>query len=64
MRLFLGIMTGISGALIAIALMDFLIQRSTEITIYILSASVIKFVVSAWGMKKHEVIGFFSKKAY
>lgn len=63
-RLFWGIMTGISGALISIALMDFLMQRSNEVTPYILIAGLIMVVISAWGMKKYAGIGFFSKKSH
>ncbi len=62
MRLIWGIMTGISVALIVIALMDFLMQRSGEVTIYILIAGLILTVFSAWGMKKYAGIGFFSNK--
>lgn len=61
-RLFWGVMTGISAALIVIALMDFLMQRSGEITIYILIAGLILTVISAWGMKKYTGVGFFSNK--
>lgn len=61
-RLFWGIITGISAALIVIALMDFLMQRSGEVTIYILIAGLIMLVISAWGMKKYGGIGFFSNK--
>lgn len=61
-RLFWGIMTGISAALIVIALMDFLMQRSGDITIYILIAGLIMSSISAWGMKKYTGGGFFSNK--
>lgn len=61
-RLFWGIMTGISAALIVIALMDFLMQRSGDITIYILIAGLIMTAISAWGMMKYTGVGFFSNK--
>ncbi|WP_084242879.1 hypothetical protein [Planomicrobium okeanokoites] len=61
-RLFWGIMTGISAALIVIALMDFLMQRSGEFTIYILIAGLIMAAISAWGMMKYTGVGFFSNK--
>ncbi|MCM3611672.1 hypothetical protein M4S82_10445 [Planococcus sp. MERTA32b] len=61
-RLFWGVMTGISAALIVIALMDFWMQRSGDITIYILIAGLILTVFSAWGMMKYTGAGFFSNK--
>lgn len=61
-KLFWYLLTGISGALIGTALVEFLTGRAGEITIYLLIAGLVLAAISAWGAKKYAGIGFFSNK--